>query len=147
MKKIKHWWRKQEPIFKKDFKFQIIIGIISLIFGSPALICVIIPVITYTLFHSYVFRIEKYVYIKIIKHHKDYIYLSKQLNKNNNELIHNLEGSIKTYEGLLNSTYVFVPWPESQKFTIHKKFNECYEVENGCMVPYNIYRNAHKIIV
>lgn len=142
MKKIKHWWRKQETIFKMDFKFQAVvlfIGIILCVLGNPVLLCIIIPVITYLLMYSSIFRIEKYTFIKIIKHHKDYIHILKEIDKNNGKLIDNLKGQLVTKEGLLNSTYVFVPWPESQKFTIHKRFNECYEVENGYMVPYDIY--------
>lgn len=142
MKKIKHWWRKQETIFKNDFKFQAVmlfIGIILCVFGNPALLFIIIPLITHTFLYSGIFRIERYAFIKIIKRHKDYIHILKEIDKNNQRLISNLEDQLITRERLLNSTYVFVPWPESKKFTIHKRFNECYEIENGCMVPYDIY--------
>jgi hypothetical protein len=142
MKKIKHWWRRQDQIFKKDFKFQAVmlfIGTILCIFGNPAVLFIVIPVITHTLLYSDVFRIEKYAYIKIIKHHKDYIHILKEINKNEKRLISNLEDQLITQERLLNSTYVFVPWPESQKFTIHKRFNECFMVENGCLIPYDVY--------
>lgn len=146
MKKIKHWWRKQEFYFKRDLKFNgiiLFVGILFLIiFGSPAVLYVIIPVIAYIFMYSSVFRIEKYRYIKTIKHHKDYIHTVKHLYEAQKSLIVNLEGRINTYEVVLNSTYVFVPWPESQKFTIHKRFNECYVVENGCMVPYDIYKET-----
>lgn len=142
MKKIKHWWRKQETIFKNDFKFQAVvlfIGIILCVFGNPALLFIIIPLITHTSLYSGIFRIERCAFIKIIKHHKDFIHILKEIDKNNGKLIDNLKGQLVTKEGLLNSTYVFVPWPFAQKFTTHKRFNECYEVENGCMVPYDIY--------
>lgn len=142
MKKIKHWWRKQETIFKNDFKFQAVvlfIGIILCVFGNSALLFIIIPLITHTSLYSDIFRIEKCAYIKIIKHHKDYIHILKEIDKNNQRLISNLEDQLITRERLLNSTYVFVSWPSAQKFTTHKRFNECYEVENGCMVPYDIY--------
>jgi hypothetical protein len=140
--KIKHWWRKQDPIFKMDFKFQAVvlfIGIILCIFRSPALLCIIIPIITHALLYSDLFRIEKYALIKIIKHHKDYIHILKEINKNEKRLVDNLEGRINNYRKLLNYTYIFVPESESQKFTIHKRSNECYVVENGRMVPYDIY--------
>lgn len=143
MKKIKHWWRKQETIFKKDLGFQtamLFIGIILLItFGNPALLCVIMPLIICTLFYSYIFRIGKYHYVRIIKHHKDFIHILKEIDKNNGKLIDNLKGQLVTKEGLLNSTYVFVPWPFAQKFTTHKRFNECFMVENGCLIPYDVY--------
>lgn len=142
MKKIKHWWRKQETIFKKDFKFQAVvlfIGIILCVFGNPALLFIIIPLITHTSLYSDIFRIEKWAYIKIIKRHKDYIHILKEINKNEKRLVDNLEDRINTYRKLLNYTYIFVSWPSAQKFTAHKRFNECYEVENGCMVPYDIY--------
>lgn len=142
MKKFKHWWRRQDQIFKKDFKFQaaiLFIGIILCIFGNPAVLFIVIPVITHTLMYSDLFRIEKYAYIKIIKRHKDYIHILKEIDKNKQRLISNLEDQLITQERLLNSTYVFVPWPESQKFTIHKRFNECFMVENGCLIPYDVY--------
>lgn len=142
MKNIKHWWRRQDPIFKKDFKFQAVvlfIGIILCVFGNPALLFIIIPLITHTSLYSDIFRIRKYTYIKIIKHHKDYIHISKELHKNQDRLIDNLKNKSIIQERLLNSTYVFVPWAESQKFTIHKRFNECFMVENGCLIPYNVY--------
>lgn len=142
MKKIKHWWRRQDPILKEDFKFQTVmlfIGIILCVFGSATVLCIIIPIITHALFYSDIFRIRKYTFIKIIKGHKDYIHILKEINKNNQRLISNLEDQLITQERLLNSTYVFVPWPKSQKFTIHKRFNECFMVENGCMVPYDVY--------
>lgn len=146
MKGIKYWWRKQEFYFKRDLKFNgiiLFVGILFLIvFGSPALMCIITPLIINTLFYSYIFRVEKYFWIKAIKRHKDCIYLSKQLGEHQDKLIHNLKDRIKSYEKLLNSTYMFVPWPESQKFTIHKRFNDCCVVENGCMVPYDIYKET-----
>lgn len=135
MKKIKHWWRKQETNFKWDFTFQAImlfIGIIlSIVFGNPALICITISLIIVTLSHSCIFRAEKYVFTKVIKHHKDFIHTKTQL--------------IKTYEELLNSTYVLVPWSKSEKFTSHKRFNKCYAVEHGYMVPYDIYIEISKM--
>lgn len=142
MKRFKHWWRRQDQIFKKDFKFQAVmlfIGTILCVFGNPALLFIIIPLITHTLLYSDLFRIEKCAYIKIIKRHKDYIYILKEINKNEKRLVDNFEAEVKTYERLLNATYVFVPWPESQKFTIHKRFNECFMVENGCLIPYDVY--------
>lgn len=142
MKKIKHWWRRQDPIFKMDFKFLTIvlfIGIILCIFRNPAVLFIVIPLITHTFLYSDIFRIEKYTFIKIIKRHKDYIHILKEINKNNNRLIDNLEGQLKIQTKILNSTYVFIPWPESQKFTIHKRFNECFMVENGCLIPYDVY--------
>ena len=142
MKKFKHWWRKQDLTFKTDFKFQAImlfIGITLCVFGNPALLFIIIPLITNTSLYSDLFRIEKYALIKIIKRHKDYIHILKEIDKNKNRLISNLEDQLITRERLLNSTYVFVPWPESQKFTIHKRFNECFMVENGCLIPYDVY--------
>lgn len=142
MKKIKHWWRKQERIFKMDFKFQAVvlfIGIILCVFGNPALLFIIIPLITHTSLYSGIFRIERCAFIKIIKRHKDYIHILKEIDKNNQRLISNLEDQLITQKRLLNSTYVFVPWPEYQKFTIHKRFNECFMVENGCLIPYDVY--------
>ena len=142
MKKIKHWWRKQDPIFKMDFKFLTIvlfIGIILCIFRNPAVLFIVIPIITHAFVYSDIFRMKKYAYIKTIKHHKDYIHILKEIDKNNQRLISNLEDQLITQERLLNSTYVFIPLPESQKFTIHKRFNECFIVENGCLIPYDVY--------
>lgn len=95
-----------------DFKFLTIvlfIGIILCIFGNPAVLFIVIPIITHAFVYSDIFRMKKYAYIKTIKHHKDYIHILKEIDKNKQKLISNLEDQIITQEILLNSTYVFIP--------------------------------------
>lgn len=141
--KIKHWWRKQDLIFKMDFKFQAVvlfIGIILCVFGNPALLFIIIPLITHTSLYSDIFRIEKYTFIKIIKRHKDYIHILKEINKSNNRLIDNLEGQLKIQTKILNSTYVYVSTDRISEIDYFmKRFDDCFMVGSGCMVPYDIY--------